>query len=508
MESKVLYRRYRPQTFDEIFGQDEVVSMLRNQVVNSSIGHAYIFSGIRGTGKTSSAKIFSRAINCINPQNGNPCNECQICKGIIDETNLDVLELDAASNNGVDNIREIRENVKFLPSQSKYKVYIIDEAHMLSNSAFNALLKTLEEPPSHVVFILATTEFPKLPITIQSRCMRVDFGRIPLKKIEENLERISIKSGYTVDKKVLEMISNKSEGSARDSLSILNKLLDSTQVKEINMEIAIKSIGIMDKESITKLMEFVTKKDVFNILSTTNDLLLSGLRVEDIFENIAYFLRELMIIIVLGVETTLIAGTSEYKNDLNKRFNGIKISFFENGNDLLNKYYSNLKNSIYPRMDLEMFLLSLAKIEMISKSTENINTFKKEEENIQESINKENEVKLNLNFNLVDNWNLFLQNMKKQSLRLFSMLVEGVLIQMNDKEFIVQFKENFDFHMETLSSYDNKLVVEKVLKETFGKNYSFILTKEGQDRKIEKSNDSVEEIKDFFSGFEDKLVIK
>ncbi|HQB63638.1 MAG TPA: DNA polymerase III subunit gamma/tau, partial [Sedimentibacter sp.] len=190
MSHQAIYRKFRPKIFDDVLGQEHVTRTLKNQIISHNIAHAYLFSGIRGTGKTSTAKIFARAVNCLNNHEGNPCNECEICKSILDETNMDVIEMDAASNNGVDDIRELRDKVKFLPVKSRYKVYIIDEVHMLSKGAFNALLKTLEEPPDHLLFILATTEPHKIPATILSRCQRFDLKRIGSDIIVENMKKI------------------------------------------------------------------------------------------------------------------------------------------------------------------------------------------------------------------------------------------------------------------------------------------------------------------------------
>ena len=198
---QALYREYRPKTFDQVIGQEHITTTLKNQIKNENIGHAYLFAGTRGTGKTSTAKIFSRAVNCLNKVDGNPCNECEICKGILDESIMDVIEMDAASNRGIEDIRELRDKVVYPPSRGKYKVYIIDEVHMLTEPAFNALLKTLEEPPKHLIFILATTEMQKLPQTILSRCQRFDFKRITSKDMTNNMKAICEKLNVSVDRK-------------------------------------------------------------------------------------------------------------------------------------------------------------------------------------------------------------------------------------------------------------------------------------------------------------------
>ena len=225
MSYKALYRKFRPRIFEEVVGQTSVTQTLRNQIASGKIGHAYLFSGIRGTGKTSTAKIFSRSVNCLNPSDGNPCNVCEICQGIIDERIMDVVEIDAASNNGVDHIRELRENVKYPPSEAKYKVYIVDEVHMLSQGAFNALLKTLEEPPSYVIFILATTESHKIPATIHSRCQEYEFKRLGYDDILYQLTMVTDSMNISVDDESLRLIINNAEGAMRDALSLLDQVI-------------------------------------------------------------------------------------------------------------------------------------------------------------------------------------------------------------------------------------------------------------------------------------------
>ena len=229
LEYTALYRKFRPLTFDEIVGQEHIVRTLKNEIINGRIGHAYLFNGGRGTGKTSAAKILARAVNCLNPKDGEPCNECEICKAALDGSLTDIVEMDAASNNSVEDVRAIRDEVNFLPTVAKYRVYIIDEVHMLSTGAFNALLKTLEEPPSHVVFILATTEVHKVPITIQSRCQRYDFKRITKDDILKRLVMITDEMGLNADKDALSIIAIQADGGMRDALSLLDQCLAFTK---------------------------------------------------------------------------------------------------------------------------------------------------------------------------------------------------------------------------------------------------------------------------------------
>ena len=237
MSYTALYRKYRPQTFDEIVGQDHITRTLKNQIMSGRVGHAYLFNGSRGTGKTSSAKILSRAINCLNPKDGNPCNECEICKAALDGSLTDIVEMDAASNNSVEDIRSIRDEVNFLPTASKYRVYIIDEVHMLSIGAFNALLKTLEEPPEHVKFILATTEPQKLPATILSRCQRFDFKKLGNEYIKQRIEYICTQDKINIDEDAINTISVLAEGAMRDALSILERCLQENTDKITNDQV-------------------------------------------------------------------------------------------------------------------------------------------------------------------------------------------------------------------------------------------------------------------------------
>ena len=225
MAYQTLYRKWRPRTFDEVVGQSHITSTLKNEITTGRTSHAYMFTGTRGTGKTSTAKILSRALNCENPVDGNPCNECAVCKGIFDESVLDVVEMDAASNNGVENIREIIDQVRYSTASSKFKVYIIDEVHMLSTGAFNALLKTLEEPPNHVIFILATTEIHKVPATILSRCQRFDFKNITSHEIADAVGAILEKENITASRDAVEYIAYLGNGSMRDALSITEQCL-------------------------------------------------------------------------------------------------------------------------------------------------------------------------------------------------------------------------------------------------------------------------------------------
>ena len=288
MSYTALYRKFRPTTFSEMVGQEHIIKTLKNQLISGRVGHAYLFNGGRGTGKTTTAKVLARAINCLNPQNGEPCNECEICKAALSSSLTDIVEMDAASNNSVEDIRSIREEVNFLPTVAKYRVYIIDEVHMLSTGAFNALLKTLEEPPEHVKFILATTEPQKIPATILSRCQRFDFKTLSINDITSRLQTISDESKITITPDALRTIAVLAEGGMRDAISILERCIQDGE-NEINEDKVKDLVGIPKLEFINKLVTNIIACDPTSALLTINDVLNEGKDLDNfIWETIKY----------------------------------------------------------------------------------------------------------------------------------------------------------------------------------------------------------------------------
>ncbi len=305
---KALYRKYRPKTFDEICGQEAVTTSLKNQVKNNEISHAYIFQGTRGTGKTSAAKILSRAVNCLHPVDGNPCNECENCKSILNESSLDVVEMDAASNNGVDDIRELKEKVIYPPQSLKYKVYIIDEVHMLSKGAFNALLKILEEPPRHLIFILATTEIEKIPATILSRSQKYNFKRISIEKISENLKKIAELEGKSCDDEVFTLIAKSSDGAMRDALSVLDQLLTKNK-DHIKLEDAMEVLGISSSELLFNLSRALIEKNVNESLLAIDEIYKEGVDLNTLSSQILSHFRDLLMVKTLKDPKKIVYST-------------------------------------------------------------------------------------------------------------------------------------------------------------------------------------------------------
>lgn len=295
MSYTALYRKFRPGTFGDVKGQDAIVRTLENQIKSERVGHAYLFCGTRGTGKTSVAKIFARAINCENPQDGNPCNECVLCKAILQGTSMNVVEIDAASNNGVDSIRQIVEEVKYSPTEGKYRVYIVDEVHMLSAGAFNALLKTLEEPPSYVVFILATTEAHKIPITILSRCQRYDFKRISIDTITARLSELCSKEGITAEENALKYIAKCGEGSLRDSLSLLERCIAFYFDRELTYDRVLDILGSTDIETFSTLLRHIHKGRVDECMMIVEELVTTGRDLPRFIVDFTWYMRNLLL---------------------------------------------------------------------------------------------------------------------------------------------------------------------------------------------------------------------
>lgn len=296
MSYTALYRKFRPSRFEDVKGQEHIVTTLQNQIKADRIGHAYLFCGTRGTGKTSVAKIFARAVNCENPVEGSPCGECASCKALAAGAGMNVIEIDAASNNGVDNIREIVDEVSYSPAEGKFKVYIIDEVHMLSIGAFNALLKTLEEPPSYVIFILATTEVHKIPITILSRCQRYDFRRITIDTITQRLRELMETEGISIEEKALRYVAKTADGSMRDALSLLDQCIAFHFGQELTYDKVLDVLGAVDTEVFSRLLRHVLEQDVTGCIGLLEEIVMQGRELTQFVTDFTWYLRNLLLL--------------------------------------------------------------------------------------------------------------------------------------------------------------------------------------------------------------------
>lgn len=358
MSYLALYRKYRPKTFDEVVDQKHITQTLINQIQSDKIGHAYLFCGSRGTGKTSTAKIFARAINCEKPDNGSACGNCESCKALNGGNNLDVLEIDAASNNGVDEIRELREQVKYPPVTGRYKVYIIDEVHMLTPSAFNALLKTLEEPPKYVVFILATTESHKIPATILSRCMRFDFKLVSTDEIAKLIARILTDSNIKFEEKAVQIIARAGEGSVRDALSIADMVISYSN-GNLTYDNVVKVVGSIEKEKLFNIVNYALEKNIGGVLEELDKCLGEGKPPLVLSKELISYFRDLLVIMTLNenkAKEMVIVPTDVY-NKMKKQSIQENYSTIISAIECLSTVEQDLRYSVQPKIVLETALI-------------------------------------------------------------------------------------------------------------------------------------------------------
>lgn len=505
MSYTALYRKFRPITFEEIVGQEHITKTLRNQILSDRIGHAYLFNGGRGTGKTSVAKIMSRALNCLNPQNAEPCNECEICKAALSGSLTDIVEMDAASNNSVEDIRAIRDEVNFLPTIAKYRVYIIDEVHMLSIGAFNALLKTLEEPPAHVKFILATTEPQKLPATILSRCQRFDFKRISTEDIITRLKIICNKSKIKISDSALNMIAVLGEGALRDSISILerciqdanNELIDESMIREL--------VGIPKLEYISKISKAILEKDVSSAIDIIHKVFDEGKDLDNFLWEITKYVKDILVYKVsehldLYTETEKefiksIASTVEKENLLKLIYN-------------LSKLANDMKNSTQKSIIFEIGILKecipLTEPENVEKNisktlvkTQNVPTTNTNQATKVLPKGKTNEIEKVVQSYQSDEvlqfWPQIIEKLKLSGkMMLYANLIGTTAIQTNDMVVEIQFpKKITTFAQKVLNEYENKEAISNLISLEMGKIMQIKFT-EKTTTPVKKSSNSDE----------------
>ena len=502
MAYQALYRKWRPSNFDEVRGQDHIVTTLKNQIEMNRIGHAYLFCGTRGTGKTSIAKIFAKAVNCEHPVNGSPCNECAMCRAVNEQRSMNVIEIDAASNNGVDNIREIREEVAYSPSEGKYKVYIIDEVHMLSIGAFNALLKTLEEPPSYVIFILATTEAHKIPITILSRCQRFDFKRINKNDITARLRKIVTEKGVMADDKSLNLIARVSDGAMRDSLSILDQAI-SMGNGAVEYSSVVSMLGLVTNEYLFTLTNNVIERNIEKCISTIEEIITSGkdayLFIKDLIEHY----RNLLMAKVTNNAEEVLDMSEENIALIKEQTARLRAEEIMRCIRILQEAEGNAKVSKQARLYLELSIIKMCKIEYDTSNEVILTRLNRLEENLKNGniavavkegvraeadsmkkaatpaskatrpVNTESPAVGNASSKLTINevqraWKDVLERFKaKRAMIIYASILMGRPISCSNGIITVEFDEDYKLSADRLNKPDNKVVVNEVFSEVF-----------------------------------------
>ena len=359
MSYTALYRKFRPQNFEDVKGQEHIVTTLKNQIKADRIGHAYLFCGTRGTGKTTIAKILAKAVNCEHPVDGSPCGQCPACQAIGEGTSMNVIEIDAASNNGVDNIREIREEVAYRPTAGRYKVYIIDEVHMLSAGAFNALLKTLEEPPSYVIFILATTEVHKIPITILSRCQRYDFKRITVETIADRLTELMEKEGNQVEDKAIRYIAKAADGSMRDALSLLDQCIAFYLGEKLTYEKVLENLGAVDTEVFSGLLRQILAQDTPKAIRTLEKIIIQGRELGQFVTDFIWYMRNLLLVATSDNPEEAVDASAENLERMKEESRMVSIETLMRYIRIFSELSNQIKYASQKRVLVEIALIKL-----------------------------------------------------------------------------------------------------------------------------------------------------
>ena len=386
MSYTALYRKFRPDAFSDVKGQDHIVTTLKNQLRANRIGHAYLFTGTRGTGKTTVAKIFAKTVNCEHPTEDGPCGECRICKAIAAGASMNVIEIDAASNNGVDNIREIIDEVSYSPAEGKYKVYIIDEVHMLSPGAFNALLKTLEEPPSYVIFILATTEVHKIPITILSRCQRYDFKRISIDTITDRMKELMDTEQVQVEDRALRYIAKVADGSMRDALSLLDQCIAFHLGKELTYDMTLDVLGAVDTEVFSRLLRFVMDRNVLGCIELLAEIVMQGRELVQFVTDFTWYLRNLMLVQTADNLEDVIDMSTDNLANLKEEASMLSMDQIIRYIHIFSELSGQIRYAAQKRILVEIALIKLCKPEMETDQEAVLDRIRQVEEKVENGI--------------------------------------------------------------------------------------------------------------------------
>ncbi len=386
MSYTALYRKFRPDAFSDVKGQDHIVTTLKNQLRANRIGHAYLFTGTRGTGKTTVAKIFAKTVNCEHPTEDGPCGECRICKAIAAGASMNVIEIDAASNNGVDNIREIIDEVSYSPAEGKYKVYIIDEVHMLSPGAFNALLKTLEEPPSYVIFILATTEVHKIPITILSRCQRYDFKRISIDTITDRMKELMDTEQVQVEDRALRYIAKVADGSMRDALSLLDQCIAFHLGKELTYDMTLDVLGAVDTEVFSRLLRFVMDRNVLGCIELLEEIVMQGRELVQFVTDFTWYLRNLMLVQTADNLEDVIDMSTDNLANLKEEAAMLSMDQIIRYIHIFSELSGQIRYAAQKRILVEIALIKLCKPEMETDQEAVLDRIRQVEEKVENGI--------------------------------------------------------------------------------------------------------------------------
>ena len=386
MSYTALYRKFRPENFKDVKGQDHIVTTLKNQIAAKRVGHAYLFCGTRGTGKTSIAKLFAKTVNCETPVDGNPCGECASCKAIAAGASMNVMEIDAASNNGVENIREIISDVSYSPANGRYKVYIIDEVHMLSIGAFNALLKTLEEPPSYCIFILATTEVHKIPITILSRCQRYDFKRITIDTITDRLHELMETENVEVEEKALRYVAKTADGSMRDALSLLDQCIAFHFGQKLTYDMVLDVLGAVDTVVFSKLLRHILDRNVIGCIDLLEEIVMQGRELTQFVSDFTWYLRNLLLVKTTDDVEDVLDVSTDNKNRLVEEAQMTDAESIIRFIRIFSELSGSIRYAAQKRIVIEIALIKLCKPEMETKSDALVDRIRAVEEKLEKGI--------------------------------------------------------------------------------------------------------------------------